>query len=250
MLQTLRVLVHMGSLQRLLPFFLIGMGLAIWLWQWWIPLAVGYGILMQFFVEYLMHRFLLHREPPTEQPVFNQLYRSHIAHHEFPNDPEFFTGDDHWYPVRFGLKSVLAHGLVLWPFMGLSAAALFATVAVFVGSVGAFAFYEYCHTLAHLNVRKGWFGQRVTRSHLAHHFQDHEATYHVSFGMGWIDRMFGTPHDPEVAKQRYDRDTILSMGMDPEDLRLVTARKAYGISRKPRSRRGSASAASRDPIAH
>ena len=85
---------------------------------------------------------------------------------------------------------------------------------------------------------KGWFGTRVTQSHLAHHFQDHDATYHVSIGMGWIDRLFGTAHDRDTAKARYDRKTILSMGMDPEDLRLVTARKAYGLPKIPGNRRG------------
>ncbi|RYG91513.1 fatty acid hydroxylase family protein [Loktanella sp. IMCC34160] len=236
MIPTLRVLIHMGSLQRLFPFWLAGIVAAATWFSPWLLLAVLYGLLLQFFVEYAMHRFLLHREPPTDQGVFNQLYRSHIAHHEFPGDAEFFTGDDHWYPVRFGLISFAIHTLALWPFVGIGAAALFSFVALFVGSVSAFAFYEYCHTLAHLNVRKGWFGQRVTRKHLAHHFQDHEATFHVSLGMEWIDRLFGTAHDPDTARARYDRDTILSMGMDPEDLRLVTARKAYGIRKLPRGR--------------
>lgn len=241
MIPTLRVLIHMGTLQRLLPFWLLGV-ITIFLWFTpWLFLAIAYGIVMQFFVEYAMHRFLLHREPPTDQGVFNQLYRSHIAHHEFPGDAEFFTGGDHWYPLRFGMISFTIHTVLLWPFLGIGAAALFAYVALFVGSVTGFAFYEYCHTLAHLNVRKGWFGQRVTRKHLAHHFQDHEATFHVSFGMEWIDRLFGTAHDPDTARARYDRDTILSMGMDPEDLRLVTARKAYGINKVPRGRAARAS---------
>ena len=234
MIPTLRVLMHMGSLQRLFPFWLAGVTALIVWFSPWLLLAVVYGIIAQFFVEYLMHRFLLHREPPTEQGVFNQLYRSHIGHHEFPNDAEFFTGDDHWYPVRFGLKSVAIHTLILWPFLGLGPALLFSGVALFVGSVSAFAFYEYCHTLAHLNVPKGWFGKRVTEKHMLHHFHDHETTFHVSFGMGWIDRLFGTPYEAEEAKARYDRDTILSMGMDPEDLRLVTARKAYGITSMPK----------------
>ena len=37
-------------------------------------------------------------------------------------------------------------------------------------------------------------------------------------------------------RERFDRETILSMGMDPEDLRLVTARKAFGITKHPRRR--------------
>ncbi|WP_371171392.1 sterol desaturase family protein [Aliiroseovarius sp. 2305UL8-7] len=233
---TLGILLNMGSLHRLFPLWLIGIATFFYWYSPWLILAIAYGMLAQFFVEYAMHRFLLHREPPTDQGVFNDLYRSHIGHHEFPNDAEFFTGGDHWYPVRFGLISVVIHSLVLWPFIGLGPAVLFATVALFVGSISAFTFYEYCHTLAHVNVPKGWFGQRVTRSHLAHHFQDHDATYHVSFGMNWIDRLFGTKHDAATARERYDRDTILSMGMDPEDLRLVTARKAFGITKVPRGK--------------
>ena len=233
MIATLRVLLNMGSLHRLAPLFLIGMIAMVAQFQWWMLLALVYGVIMQLMVEYGMHRFLFHRAPPQEQGTFNDLYRSHIGHHEFPTDPEFFTGDDHWYAVRFALTSVLMHFVVLWPFVGWQAALLFPVVAVFVGSIGAFTFYEYCHTLAHLNVPKGWFGQRVTRSHLAHHYQDHHATFHVSFGMGWIDRLFRTQHDKAVAKERFDRETMLSLGMDPEDLRLVTARKAFGVTERP-----------------
>ena len=237
MIATFRVLMNMGSLHRLLPFWIAGIVLAALFWTPWFLAALVYGVVLQFFVEYLLHRFLLHREPPTEQGTFNALYRSHIGHHEFPKDPEFFTGDDHWYAVRFGLTSLAIHAVVLWPFVGLPYALLWPAVAIFVGSVSAFAFYEYCHTLAHLNVPKGWFGRKVTESHMRHHFADHEATFHVSFGMGWIDRLFGTGYAREAAKARYDADTILSMGMDPDDLRLVTARKAYGIEAHPRPNR-------------
>ena len=234
MIPTLRILINMGSLRRLLPFWVAGLLVLVLSPSLLLLAAVAWGVVTQFFVEYAMHRFLLHREPPTEQSPFNALYRSHIGHHEFPTDPEFFTGDDHWYAVRFGLASVALHTLLLWPFLGLATAASFAIVAIFLGSVSAFTFYEYCHTLAHLNVPKGWFGQRITRTHLAHHYQDHHATFHVSFGMGWIDRLFGTPHDAAAARARFDRETILSLGMDPDDLRLVTARKAFGKPDRPR----------------
>jgi hypothetical protein len=241
MFHALRIIARMGSLQRLAPFTLIGLVLLVSQFSGWLLLAVAYGILMQFFVEYAMHRFLLHREPPTDQSLFNDLYRSHIGHHEFPAEPEFFTGGDNWYALRFGLISVALHTLLLWPFVGLQTALVWSAVALFVGSVPAFAFYEFCHTLAHINVPKGWFGQHVTRRHLAHHFQDHNATFHVSIGMGWIDRLFGTDHDPDTARARYDRKTILSMGMDPDDLRLVTARKAWNLPATPGAKRGTPS---------
>ncbi|MEP3022999.1 MULTISPECIES: sterol desaturase family protein [Rhodobacterales] len=242
MKETLRVLMHMGSLQRLLPFWLLGVALMVWVPSLWILPALVWGGVMQFFVEYAMHRFLLHRAPPTDQSPFNALYRSHIGHHEFPNTPEFFTGDDHWYPVRFGLLSLALHVGVLGWIVGFQTALWFSIIAIFVGSVSAFAFYEFCHTLAHLKVPKGWFGTQITQSHLRHHFNDHDATFHVSFGMGWIDRVFGTGYNRETARDRFDAETNLSMGMDPEDLRLVTARKAYGLPASPRPRKGSTQA--------
>ena len=137
MIPTIRVLMAMGSLQRLLPFWLIGMATLI---TWFSPvliLAVIYGAVVQFVVEYIMHRFLYHRAPPTEQSVFNELYRSHIGHHEFPNKPEFFTGGDNWYAVKFGLISVGLHFVVLWPFVGAGWAILLPVVAIFVGSISA-----------------------------------------------------------------------------------------------------------------
>lgn len=234
MIPALRIIIHMGGLHRLAPFWLAGLGLMLFDFAWWMLAALAYGVVIQWFNKYLIHRFIYHREPPTAQSPFNRLYRSHIGHHEFPQDEEFFTGDDHWFPLRFAAGSFAAHLLVLWPFVGLWTALEFAWVALFVGSASAFAFYEYCHTLAHLNVPKGRFGRWVTREHMAHHYQDHHATFHVTAGMGWIDRLFGTAHDPARARARYDRRTMMSIGMDPEDLRLVTARKAYGIARAPR----------------
>ena len=237
MIPALRVIANMGSLHRLAPFWLSGLIAFGWWFSPWLMLAVIYGFIAQFFVEYVMHRFLYHREPPTEQGAFNGLYRTHIGHHEFPADPEYFTGDDHWFAVRFGLTSVVLHTLILWPFLGFGSAILIAWVALWFGSVTAFAFYEFCHTLAHLNVPKGWVGKKLTHEHLRHHFNDHDSNFHVSLGMGWIDTLFGTSYDRDTAQERFDPETILSLGMDPEDLRLVTARKAFGIDRMPRMRR-------------
>lgn len=234
-----RIVARMGHLQRLAPLWLLGMAVLLARFQPVLLLALAYGVALQFLVEYTMHRFLYHRRPPQAQGPFNRLYRDHIGHHEFPTDPELLTGGNPWFPLGFALASVVLHMLVLTPFTGLGPAAAFSVVALWVGSVSAYVFYEYCHTLAHVNLPKGRFGRHVTRVHLAHHYQDHQATFHVSAGMGWIDRLFGTDHDPQLARARYDRDTMMSLGMDPDDLRLVLARKAWGLPDRPgRSRRG------------
>ena len=106
MKHTLLVLINMGSLHRLAPFLLMGVILIVVNPSWWVIPALAYGVMLQFFVEYVMHRFLYHRQPPTDQGVFNELYRSHLAHHEFPTDAEYFTGGAHWFAVRFGRGGV------------------------------------------------------------------------------------------------------------------------------------------------
>ena len=106
-----------------------------------------------------------------------------------------------------------------------------ARCAVFVGAITAFTFYEYCRTLAHLNVPNGHIDQHITRTHLAHHCQDYDLAFHISLGMGWTCRLFATAHVKQAARARFDRKAMLSLGMDPEDLRLVTARNAYGLTR-------------------
>lgn len=234
-----RIVARMGHLQRLAPLWLLGMAILLSGFHPVLLLALAYGVVLQFLVEYAIHRFIYHRRPPRAQGPFNRLYRDHIGHHEFPAAPELLTGGNPWFPAGFALASVAMHMLVLAPIAGLGPAAAFSVVALWVGSVSAYVFYEYCHTLAHVNLPKGRFGRHVTRIHLAHHYQDHHATFHVSAGMGWIDRLFGTAQDPQLARARYDRDTMMSLGMDPDDLRLVLARKAWGLPDRPgRSRRG------------
>ncbi|MBB1497975.1 sterol desaturase family protein [Paracoccus sp. MC1862] len=238
MFEVWRIVSRMGHLQRLAPLWLIGMAVLVTRFQPVLLVALAYGVALQFLVEYAMHRFLYHRRPPQMQGPFNQLYRDHIGHHEFPTDPDLLTGGNRWFAAVFALVSAGLHTLALALFMGIGAAAGFSVVALWVGSVSAYVFYEYCHTLAHVNLPKGRFGRHVTRSHLAHHYQDHHATFHVSAGMGWIDRLFGTGHDPQAARARYDRDTMMSLGMDPDDLRLVLARKAWGLPGWPGRRHG------------
>ena len=131
----------------------------------------------------------------------------------------------------FGSMRRIHHTLLtaLTALVGLDLAARLACSATFVGGIGAYIFYEYCHTLAHLSIPKGRFGTWVTRTHLAHHFQDHHATFHVSAGMGWIDQLLGTAFDKARARSRYDAATHQTVGLQPDDPRLVAAREELGL---------------------
>jgi len=222
-------LVKMRNLQYLMPFYVIGwLGLVL-NFSPWLLLAIAWGCLLQFMFEYILHRFAYHGTPPTDQSAFSKLYRTHIVHHEFPSDPAFFTGDAPWYGVRVAALVAGLHTLAFWPLVGLVDAAVIGGSATFVGGISAYLFYEYCHTLAHLPVRKGAFGRWITRTHLAHHFQDHHATFHVSAGMGWIDWLLGTAFDKVRARERFDAETHATLGLRPDDARFVTARDELGL---------------------
>ena len=136
---------EMRNLQVLMPFLLLGWAVVIFAFSPWMLLAILWGALLQFLFEYILHRFAYHGPPPTDRGR-SQLYRTHLAHHEFPGDPRFFAGDAPWFGVRVAAIVVL-HTLALWPLVGLDLAARLACSAIFVGGIGAYIFYEYCHTL-------------------------------------------------------------------------------------------------------
>ena len=47
--------------------------------------------------------------------------------------------------------------------------------------------------------------------------------------MGAIDRMLGTAFDKAQARERFDAQTHATLGMDPDDARLVMAREELGL---------------------
>ena len=221
-------------MKLLVPFFILGLIFTAMTWKGGYILAIVFGFFAQGLVEYVMHRYLYHKEPSDQQGDFNDQYRSHIGHHEFPNKAEFLTGGGSGlFEVKVGVGLALFYAFLLWPFLSIQAALQYGLVMMFIGHLASFFFYEYCHTLAHLKVPKGWFGINVTRSHLAHHYQDHDVNFHVSPTAAWVDWIFGTPLDKQKAKEKFDRETILSLGLNPMDARLVIARKTYGLPEKP-----------------
>ena len=237
MLETLHVMAHFKKMRTLVPLCVLAILFSIYQSQgpFWLP--VIFGFLSHTVIEYVMHRVAYHKTPSHDQSEFNAQYRSHIGHHEFPQNPEFLTGGGRGgFEIAVGLALSLAYVAILWPIFGFSFAVFTAIKIVFIGNLLGLFFYEYCHTLAHLNVKKGWFGIKVTRDHLVHHFQDHDANFHVSIHAGWLDVLFGTAFDKQKAKARYDRNTILSLGMDPKDVRLILARKSYGLPKDPREK--------------
>ena len=210
--------------QILLPLLLISLGIGIWNWTPWLPIAALAGIGFQYVNEYCIHRFLYHMRPPeAANGLFLWLYKSHFGHHDFPNNPNLWGGNSLWFAPTFALISFFLTwgGLAL---LGTPSAWLYALVSVFVGSVGLYLFYEWSHVTAHAQGEKNALEKYITREHAKHHFNDFSTNFHVSAGGIVVDHMARTAHTP---KRETRVSNIRTMGMAPDDERLIAAREAF-----------------------
>ena len=94
--------------------------------------------------------------------------------------------------------------------------------------------YEWFHMTAHLNTRKTRIERHVTTLHNQHHFRNFSKWFHVSPGGDIIDRAFGTAIDSRSLKNQQRIEFIRTLGMRPDDHRLITARKRYASKFKLR----------------
>ena len=224
-MQRLSLMMSHWSIPAMILAVLAG-GLSLWLqapaWLWFL---VPLGILAQMLNEYSMHRYIFHLAPPRRQWQFNLLYMAHYGHHDFPTHPRLFFAPG-WvtlpvlainYAALFGLLRLA----------GLDQAFNIATAVVPVGGALTFLGYEWFHMTAHLPVGKTRVERHVTTLHNQHHFRDFSRWFHVSPGGEVIDRLMGTAIDREALKSKQRIEFIRTLGMTPDDSRLVAARHHY-----------------------
>ena len=221
----------------LLPVLLICLGVGIWNWTPWIPLAIVLGVVLQYVNEYCIHRFIYHMTPPEEaNETFFWLYKSHFGHHDFPNNPNLWGGNSLWFTPVFATITffLVWGGLAL---AGASQAWLYALTSIFVGSVGLYLIYEWAHVTAHAVGEKNALERYITREHAKHHFNDFGTNFHVTAGGILIDKLAGTANGQ---KSEGRVRNIRTMGMRPDDERLKAARERfaaeYNISEEDRRR--------------
>ncbi|QFT60253.1 Fatty acid hydroxylase superfamily protein [Sulfitobacter sp. THAF37] len=191
-----------------------------WVWAL-VPLGIGAQLLN----EYNLHRFVFHLPPPRRQWAFDLLYRAHYGHHDFPTNTGLF-----FVPVWVALPMLVGNFLLVWAIAalaGLGDAIWIAVAIVPVGGVAMFMVYEWYHMTAHLNIPKSRLAARVTRLHNQHHFRDFSKWFHVSPGGQVIDRAMGTDIDREALKHQQRIDFIRTLGLRPDDPRLVAARARF-----------------------
>lgn len=200
----------------------------------WVWLLVPLGVAAQMLNEYNLHRYVFHLPPPRRQWAFNLLYQAHYGHHDFPTNHGLF-----FVPVWVALPMLGFNFFAFWgvlALVGVSQAFWVAVAIVPAGGVLTFLGYEWFHMTAHLTVPKTAVERHVTRLHNQHHFQDFSKWFHVSPGGQIIDRAMGTDIDHEALKAQQRITFIRTLGMTPNDPRLVTARNQfaskYGLTSK------------------
>lgn len=192
---------------------------------WWVWLLVPLGIPAQMMNEYSLHRYIFHLPPPQQQWAFNLLYRAHYGHHDFPTNHGLF-----FVPPWVSLPMLVLNVGIVWgiaTLLGSSHAVSIAAAIVLVGGVSTFVSYEWFHMSAHLTVPKTWVERHVTTLHNQHHFRDFAKWFHVSPGGEVIDRVMGTAIDREALKSKQRIEFIRTLGMRPDDPRLVSARQTF-----------------------
>lgn len=223
-MQRLRILFSHWQLVVMAAAFAAGL-VAVLSGPAWLLALVPLGIGAQMLNEYAMHRFLFHWPPPRRQWQFDLLWQAHYGHHDFPaNHGLFFVP---WWvalpmlAVHFTIAALIGGWLA--PGHGLQIAA----AVTLTGGVGTFLAYEWFHMTAHLPVAKTAVERRVTTLHNQHHFRDFSRWFHVSPGGEVIDRALGTAIDREALKGRQRAEFIRTLGLRPDDPRLVAARRRF-----------------------
>ena len=81
---------------------------------------------------------------------------------------------------------------------------------------------------AHTNVKKWALERHVTRLHGMHHVRDYQRWYHVNPCGFVIDRIMGTAIPNDEIKQKGRVEFLSTMGLRPDDPRLISARTRLG----------------------
>lgn len=208
------------SLAALLGVLILLTSAPLWVWLM-LPLGLG----AQMLNEYNLHRFIFHLPPPQSQRAFDLLYQAHYGHHDFPTNHGLF-----FVPVWVALPVLALNFALVWglaALFGLASAFHIAVAIVLVGGVLMFLAYEWFHMSAHLQIPKSRLTRHVTTLHNQHHFRDFTKWFHVSPGGALIDRAMNTAIDSEALKSQQRQEFIRTLGMKPDDPRLVAARARF-----------------------
>lgn len=135
------------------------------------------------FVEYGVHRFILHGRYLYRSPRTAALWkRIHYDHHQDPNDLR----------VLFGALSNTLPTILIATFpIGFMSAGWPGVSVAFATGLACFMVYELCHCMQHLRVTpQNTYLRRIKRHHLLHHFHNEQGNFGITSRI--CDRVFGS----------------------------------------------------------
>ncbi len=181
------------------------LGLAAWSYDsiWQLAAAFGATLLCYPFVEYALHRFVLHGRWLFRMKWTAGLWkRIHFDHHQDPHRLEVLFGS----PVNVVPTAII----ITWP-LGFLIGGLAGLAIAFATGLALFTFYEFCHCVQHLNYKpRSRYLKRIKQLHLAHHFHAENGNFGV-IGF-FVDRLFGTFY--EDARARPKSPNTFNLGYD------------------------------------
>lgn len=135
------------------------------------------------FVEYGVHRFILHGRYLYRSPWTAALWkRIHYDHHQDPNDIRVLFG---------ALSTTLPTIAVATLPIGFIVAGLPGVAVSFATGLACFMVYELCHCMQHLRITpRNKFLRRIKRHHLLHHFHNEQGNFGITSTL--CDRIFGS----------------------------------------------------------
>ena len=150
----------------------------------WVLAGSVVGTLLAYpFIEYGVHRFILHSRYLYRSPWTAALWkRIHYDHHQDPNDLRVLFGAlPNTLPTIF---------LATFP-IGLSIAGWSGVPFAFATGLFCFMVYELCHCMQHLRVTpKNKFLRRIKRHHILHHVHNEQGNFGIT--NVFCDRVFGS----------------------------------------------------------
>lgn len=166
---------------------------ASWEWLLAIPVFLGGN-----FVEWLMHRYVMHRR--INVFALRAIYERHTRqHHQYftDNEPTFDTTRE--FRIVFFPWRVLTTLGVFGTLLGCATAMFFnanAGYVVFITLVGSYLVYEVLHYCCHVHdnwfVRNIPFVNTIRRHHIAHHNQGIMMKYNMNLTFPIADWFMGT----------------------------------------------------------